>query len=55
MDGSLIIWPLVRRRLGQSYASTTDGPSKDPPHLHFYRKMKRRMKGRGREGKRDRN
>lgn len=47
LDGSLIIWPPVRRRLGQKATTAqTDGPSKDPPHLHSYRKMKRRMKGR---------
>ncbi|CAK6972320.1 Hypothetical predicted protein, partial [Scomber scombrus] len=44
LDGSLIIWPPVRHQQGQSYDSTTDGPSKDPPHLHSYKKMKRRMK-----------
>ena len=30
LDGSLIIWPPLRRRLGQSYDSTTDGPLKGP-------------------------
>lgn len=50
MDGGLIIWPPVRRRPGQSYDSTTDGPSKDPPHLHYYRKDGEEDEGVG-EGK----
>lgn len=42
LDDGLIIWPPVRRRLGQSSTSAADGPSKDPPHLPRYRKMKGR-------------
>ncbi|KAK5606223.1 hypothetical protein CRENBAI_025027 [Crenichthys baileyi] len=47
LDASLIVWPHVRHWLGQSLDSTTDGSSKDPPHLHHYRKMKSRMTEQG--------